>query len=227
MAKLTIKNNYATIPNSFINRDDISLKAKGLFAYLQSKPNEWKFSKERIALQLKEGLASIKSAFAELKKAGYLKTIPQKDSRGKFVGWDYILDDNPTVGKTVGTEIGLTENHTDISKKELSKKELRKKELDISENKFSQDIATIMELFSTINPSIQYGNKTQRKACEDMIKRFGSSNVINMVNQVILVQGEKYAPVATTPYIMYKKLGDFKIYFEKQRTVNGELLDLS
>ncbi|MGA1046390.1 MAG: hypothetical protein ACO3UU_00085 [Minisyncoccia bacterium] len=96
-----------------------------------------------------------------------------------------------------------------------------------SENKFSQDVATILELFSTINPSIQYGNKTQRKACEDMIKRFGSNAVINMVKQVISVQGEKYAPTATTPYVMYKKLGDFKIYFEKQRTTNGELLDLS
>lgn len=127
MAKLTVKNNYATIPNNFLNRNDISLKAKGLFAYLQSKPNDWQFSKERIALQLKEGIASLKAAFSELKKAGYLKTVPQKNSEGKFIGWDYILDDNPTVGKTVGTETEPSENHTDISKKEYSKKDIEKK----------------------------------------------------------------------------------------------------
>jgi hypothetical protein len=127
MAKLTVKNNYATIPNNFLNRNDISLKAKGLFAYLQSKPNDWQFSKERIALQLKEGIDSLKSAFSELKKAGYLKTVPQKNSEGKFIGWDYILDDNPTGGKTVGGEIHPSENPTDISKKEYSKKDIEKK----------------------------------------------------------------------------------------------------
>jgi hypothetical protein len=127
MAKLTVKNNYATIPNNFLNRNDISLKAKGLFAYLQSKPNDWQFSKERIALQLKEGITSLKAAFSELKKAGYLKTVPQKNSEGKFIGWDYILDDNPTGEKTVGTKTDPSENHTDISKKEYSKKDIEKK----------------------------------------------------------------------------------------------------
>jgi hypothetical protein len=96
----------------------------------------------------------------------------------------------------------------------------------ISENKFSQEIVDVMELFSQINPSIQYGNKTQRKACEDMLKRFGYENTIKMVKQVLGVQGNKYAPTATTPYTMYQKLADFKIYFDKQKT-NDIVLDLT
>jgi len=97
---------------------------------------------------------------------------------------------------------------------------------DTSENKFSQEIVDIMELFSQINPSIQYGNKTQRKACEDMLKRFGYESTIKMVKQVLGVQGNKYAPTATTPYTMYQKLADFKIYFDKQKT-NDIVLDLT
>jgi DNA-binding transcriptional regulator GbsR (MarR family) len=97
---------------------------------------------------------------------------------------------------------------------------------DTSENKFSQEIVDIMELFSQINPSIQYGNKTQRKACEDMLKRFGYENTIKMVKQVLGVQGNKYAPTATTPYTMYQKLADFKVYFDKQKT-NDIVLDLT
>ena len=95
-----------------------------------------------------------------------------------------------------------------------------------SENKFSQEIVDVIELFSQINPSIQYGNKTQRKACEDMLKRFGYENTIKMVKQVLGVQGNKYAPTATTPYTMYQKLADFKIYFDKQKT-NDIVLDLT
>jgi hypothetical protein len=83
-----------------------------------------------------------------------------------------------------------------------------------------------MELFANINPSIQYGNKTQRKACEDMIKKFGYEDTIRMVKQVISVQGEQYAPIATTPYKMYYKLADFKVYFDKKKSVN-KVLDLS
>jgi hypothetical protein len=95
-----------------------------------------------------------------------------------------------------------------------------------SENKFSQEIVNVMELFSQINPSIQYGNKTQRKACEDMFKKFGYENTIKMVKQVLKVQGNKYAPTATTPYAMYTKLGDFKVYFDKNKT-ESKVLDLS
>ena len=31
-------------PNELLNNKDISLKAKGLFTYMQSKPSEWSFS---------------------------------------------------------------------------------------------------------------------------------------------------------------------------------------
>lgn len=128
MSKLIIKNKYATIPNSLLNNDKISLKAKGLFAYIQGKPENWEFSKERIAKQLKEGLTSIKSAFKELKENGYLETIPSKDKKGKFNGYDYLLNDNPKDGLTAGYKTDPAENHTAISNIEISKKEFSKKE---------------------------------------------------------------------------------------------------
>lgn len=166
-----------------------------------------------------------------LKKEGYIVDIQKKSVDGKIEGSyieiHYLVHSlaEPTSGQNHPL-VKPTPSALDESKV-LIDKSISANRRNTSENKFSQDIASILELFSTINPSIQYGNKTQRKACEDMIKRFGSNAVINMVKQVISVQGEKYAPTATTPYTMYKKLGDFKIYFEKQRTVNGELLDLS
>ena len=56
MGKLIVKNRYGTIPNDLLNSTKISFKAKGLFAYIQSKPDNWEFSAERISKQVKEGL---------------------------------------------------------------------------------------------------------------------------------------------------------------------------
>jgi hypothetical protein len=138
---------------------------------------------------------------------------------------------NELVGLSVGIpKVDKVATQDRLGKERLGKvrkeKVSKDKTISISENKFSQEIVNVMELFSQINPSIQYGNKTQRKACEDMFKKFGYENTIKMVKQVLGVQGNKYAPTATTPYAMYTKLGDFKVYFDKNKT-ESKVLDLS
>ena len=77
-----------------VNNLEISLKAKGLFAYIQSKPDGWDFSAERIAKYLKEGLQSVSSALKELEKSGYL--IRQK-KQNEWGHWEieYVLNEIP------------------------------------------------------------------------------------------------------------------------------------
>ena len=96
MGKLLIKNRYATIPNELVNSSNISLKAKGLFAYIQSKPNGWDFSAEKIAKQIKEGLPSVMSALRELESNGYLIRHRYVNELGHRLV-DYILHDTPTL----------------------------------------------------------------------------------------------------------------------------------
>jgi len=79
------------IPIELLNSKEISLKAKGLFAYIQSKPKDWKFSVDMIATQMKEGREAIRSALKELEEAGYLKRIPKRNEKNGFSGYDYIL----------------------------------------------------------------------------------------------------------------------------------------
>jgi DNA-binding MarR family transcriptional regulator len=93
--KITIKSRYGVAPDKLLNDPNISLKAKGLFAYLQSKPDNWRFSVARITSQTKDGKDSVKSAIRELEKAGYLKRKPRKGDAGKWDGYDYILTENP------------------------------------------------------------------------------------------------------------------------------------
>jgi hypothetical protein len=94
MKKLIIKNRYATIPNDLVNSTEISLKAKGLFAYIQSKPDGWEFSAERISNQLKEGLPTINSALKELESNGYLKRERYQNEYGHWM-INYLLCEIP------------------------------------------------------------------------------------------------------------------------------------
>jgi len=129
MAKLYIEKNYGTIPNHILNDPNLSLKAKGLWGYLQSKPDGWKFSISRIATQTKDGRESIRSAIKELEKAGYLRRVPVKDIAGKWTGFDYILSENPFT-ENPSTVFPSTGNLFTLSKKENSKKDIVKKKKD-------------------------------------------------------------------------------------------------
>ena len=105
MKKLIIKNRYATIPNDLVNSTEISLKAKGLFAYIQSKPDGWEFSAERISNQLKEGLPTINSALKELESNGYLKRERYQNEYGHWM-INYLLCEIPVAENlTLGNPI--------------------------------------------------------------------------------------------------------------------------
>ena len=96
MAKLKIASRYATVPNELLNDWCISLKSKGMYAFIQSKPENWDFSAEKISRLLKEGLPSVKSALKELEENGYLARRRYQNSKG-FWDVEYILYENPRV----------------------------------------------------------------------------------------------------------------------------------
>jgi hypothetical protein len=91
MAKIKIERDFATIHNSVAQSNKLSLKAKGLYVYIQSKPDDWDFSAERISKEIKEGIRAVKSGLKELENVDLLKRIPKKEQNGKWAGYDYIL----------------------------------------------------------------------------------------------------------------------------------------
>jgi hypothetical protein len=146
--KLKIKNRHGVTPNHLLNDNNISLKAKGLFAYIQSKPDGWSFSVEKISLQNKESLGAIKTAVNELESHGYLQRLKYQNEKGHW-NIEYVLHESPLFenpltenpsaenpsAENPTLEIPLTENHANNSKQDISKKELviidiSKKELD-------------------------------------------------------------------------------------------------
>jgi hypothetical protein len=131
MAKIIIKNRYGVVPNALLNSTELSFRAKGVYAYIQSKPDGWEFSAERISAQSKEGLTAVRMALKELEDTGYLTRVKQRSQKG-YLNYEYQLFDSPIeVSPTLENptlenptlEIPTLENQTTYSNKEESKKE--------------------------------------------------------------------------------------------------------
>jgi len=132
-----IKNkNYTTISNQLFKNKTISLKAKGLMAYLLSLPSDWDLSINGIVACSKEGRRAIGNTITELINAGYIERIQIRD-KGKFIGYDYFVFEQPKSNKPITvkpiTDKPLTENCIQISK-EVIKERINKNTLSKSEN---------------------------------------------------------------------------------------------
>jgi len=83
------------------------------------------------------------------------------------------------------------------------------------------EINEIFDVFrQLVNPTINFGNKTQRAAAEYLIKQFGFEKTKKLAQASCMVQGKKYAPVITTPYGLREKYADLKIFYDKNNQTN-------
>jgi hypothetical protein len=88
----------------------------------------------------------------------------------------------------------------------------------------NKQIVEIFNLFkTTINPTINFGNTTNRKAVVYLLKETGFENLVELTKFAISVQSEKYAPVITNPYQLKEKLAQLKIYSDKQNQSNKKI----
>lgn len=120
----------------------------------------------------------------------------------------------------------VTESLSELKKTELNSKELKNFEQplpealdkrDASEN-HHEDITKVMEAFQmTVNPAIVYGHKTNRKACIELIKKFGVDRVVKTVKYLGEIQEDPFAPRITTPHQLLHKFGDLMIYYKREQ----------
>ena len=90
------KQGFTMINNSVLDSSDLSLKAKGLFCQLQSKAtiSGWRFSKNNLLKYHKDGRKALEAAISELKQFGLLRIQRVQNKKGKFAGWEWILEDD-------------------------------------------------------------------------------------------------------------------------------------
>lgn len=86
------KINYSQISNDLLNDKTLSLKAKGLYSFMFSKPDDFNFTIRSLSKLLFEGQRSIMATLQELKVKGWVTYTKFPDGSG-----EYFLNENPNL----------------------------------------------------------------------------------------------------------------------------------
>ena len=102
-----VKNgNYSVVSNEPFNDPGLSWKAKGLLAYLLTKPDNWQVNVEQLRKASSNGRDSIYTALKELIAARYIVRVQKRKEKGRTGGYDYIISET----KIPLMELPFTEN---------------------------------------------------------------------------------------------------------------------
>lgn len=117
-SKLTEK--FTIIQNAILVDQKLSLKSKGLLCILLSLPSDWAVYKSQLQQFSTDGRDATTKAFDELVENGYITAIRRINSKGQFMGWDYVVY-NERVEPI--TENPITENPYSVNPSLQSTKE--------------------------------------------------------------------------------------------------------
>lgn len=81
---------FTIVYNIVLENPNLSFKAKGLWAYCMSRPDNWQFHVSHLATISKEGKNAVYSALKELEKEGLVEKV-QDNTRGRFGPVDYVI----------------------------------------------------------------------------------------------------------------------------------------
>ncbi|WP_261316767.1 helix-turn-helix domain-containing protein [Rhizobium leguminosarum] len=104
---------FTMVPNALIRSSSISLKAKGLYCLLFSKPDNWIYVEEALVNESADGRESYRSGIKELVETGWLTKVQVRDDKGVFSHVDWHLSDD---GSAVAGESPT--NNTDLIRTE-------------------------------------------------------------------------------------------------------------
>lgn len=113
--------NFTILPNALLRDDRLTYCARGVLAELLSRPSGWETNADALSDRARrhrgdvvgEGRRGLRSAFAELERAGYIVRRKEKGERGRFVTVLEVFDipqDRGTAGGTSadGTSASVT-----------------------------------------------------------------------------------------------------------------------
>lgn len=108
------KKNY-TVINNFICKDSrLSWKAKGIWLYAFSRPDDWDFHINDLINQSTDGREAVRAGLKELEKFGYLvKEQPREN--GQFCKGNWVFYETPQEDLTVKKQITNTENPSTVN----------------------------------------------------------------------------------------------------------------
>ena len=106
LVRNNIKRDFAQVPNTLINDNSLSDRARFLFCYMAAKPDGWKFYQDKMAKDLKMSLDTLRKYLAELIDSGWVSRTMVREG-GKFDSYEYYLNPEPCRKNTDSVKNGL------------------------------------------------------------------------------------------------------------------------
>ena len=88
------KTNFTIISNVGMEDERLSFKARGVLAYVLTKPDHWQINERHLATVGPDGVTLIRAALKELEVCGYLQRVRERDEHGLFA-WVSVIYDEP------------------------------------------------------------------------------------------------------------------------------------
>lgn len=236
------KLDYTQVPNKALRDERLSLKAKGIYTYLYSKPDHWQFAGDRICKETSDKRDAVYAALKELEVAGYLQRFKKPNGRIHYIldqeeinkqqgsifdikpveenpqqATKKPVEEKPKVGKTQSGKI-RTISKTDV----ISNTDIESN-TNTAQSAEEKDIGEIIFLFQEVNPSYKqlFNRKPQREAARRLLQQFGMYKMKPMIAYLSTSNADRYAPTITTPIELESKLGLLKAWADKQRSSKG------
>lgn len=149
-----IKDNFTIIPNDIIRNKSLSDRARFIFCYMASMPDDWKFYQGAMAKELGYTKDTLRKYIEELLTTGYLHREQRRET-GKFDSYDYTLNFTPS-GKKADTVKSRNEEKPTREKSALINKDLEQRKI-ITNIDFEQSIENPLDFtdFTKVETNLQ------------------------------------------------------------------------
>lgn len=226
---------FTQVANEVLISTTLSWKAKGIYAYLFSKPDGWEFSANRIKDEALDGRHTVLAALKELEKKGYLERKKLGNGRVEYylkhsiqspksgLRVDDPKSENRTVQKPHSAETDTISNKESPSNID--------KESNIPEASSGRLIEEVIKLFEEVNPACKffYNRPPQRKASQQLIDEYGFEQVERVIKYLPKSNKITYLPTIMTPMQLWEKYQALKDGVErkgKQLSTKGRGLEI-
>ncbi len=219
---------FTMIPNLILEDNTISLKAKGIYGFMLSKPANWNFTIKSMAKQLKEGIVSIGNALKELKERGYIEYQKNTNGTGEYILKVKIKNksenkpnlQNPNQAFTKKRKPSRISNTNHISNTDCYKEKKEKTKNKISFSSFKKILLQAMKEknLTTYKNKIEKQRTDTKKAFEDLIKSekfktLNSNEIFKIFNEIT----QKYIEHLKTKGDFAKTLDIFLTAYRENR----------
>lgn len=216
-----LSDGYGIMPNKILFDNELSSTAKILYVLISSlcASSGFCFANNKY-LSKKMGISTTMISVNITKLEKYLKF----ENRTSYNRKIYLSDEAKTNHKE-NLKQPLNKFNSNI-KENLIHNNIKEYYKDnINNSKQSLPVNEILNEFYEFNPTLNFGNKTQRTATEELLKKYGLEQLKVMIKQYRVIMNNKFCPVATTPIAFKNKLGDIIAFINKEKS-NSRFIDL-